>query len=87
MSMTHCSLNASQAMTSTPRAPRSDHKAASPAPVSELGNDGDAVIGGDLQDLARQLDGKLQLSLANGGAVRAAGRSVLQALEAPPRVL
>lgn len=50
-------------------------------------HDADAVIGGDLQHLARQVDRSFQLVLADLGAVRAAERGVGEVLEGPAGAL
>ena len=59
---------------STGRGPSIDHSAISTAPVSEAGHDADAVVGGDLQHLAGEVDRALEARLAGLCAVRAAER-------------
>ena len=50
-------------------------------------HDADAIIGGDLQHLAREIDGALELRLADLGAVRAAESCVGEGLQAPAGAL
>ena len=51
------------------------------------GHDADEIISGDLQDVAGEIDGQLQLHLADLGAVGAAQRRVGKILEAVARTL
>ncbi len=50
-------------------------------------HDSDAVIGGDLEHLAGQIDGALELRLADLGSVRARKNGVGEGLQAPARAL
>ncbi|VFU09023.1 conserved protein of unknown function [Methylocella tundrae] len=50
-------------------------------------HDADAIIGRNLQDLASEIDCKLQLGFANGGAVRTARWGVLKVFKLPARTL
>ena len=73
----------SQASTSTPRAPSSDHSAISTRAGVGGRHDADQVVGRHLQDLAGQVDRLLELGLADLGAMRAPERRIAQRLERP----
>ena len=87
MSVTQPSPKLSQASTSTgARAEQRPHRHFHRAGVGG-GHDADAVIGGNLQDFAGQVDGELQLGLADLGAMRTAERRVLERFERPAGAL
>ena len=50
-------------------------------------HDADAVVGRHLQQFAGQVDGLLELGLAELGAVRAAERGIVERLERPAGTL
>ena len=87
MSVSQPSPKLSNATTSTPRAPRRLHIAHSKAPVSEAGQDADAVVGRDAQDRAAALDHLDEARLGRGGAVRPAEHGPLERRQRPARPL
>ena len=66
-------------------APSSDHSAISTRAGVGGGHDADQIVGGNLQHLAGEVDGLLELGLADLGAVRAAERGIASALPATSR--
>ena len=78
MSVTQSRLNASQASTSTPRGPSSDHSAISTAPVSEAGTIASAIAVRQFEQLARAGDRQREPRLGLGLAVIAAEQRALQ---------
>ena len=77
----------SQASTSTPRAPSSDHNAISTAPVSEPGTMATRKSLGSLEERLGALDGKLEKRLALFRPVRAAEKRAPEGVTDQPGCL